>query len=81
AMVVFPSPCTGQLQVRANEVMGTFRVHDMMGRSMLEQRANGLTATLNLSLETGTYLLTVVTESGRLIRRKFIVQANSSFGR
>lgn len=81
AMVVFPSPCTGQLQVRANEVMGTFRVHDMMGRSMLEQRANGLTAILNLSVETGTYLLTVVTESGRLIRRKFIVQANSSSGR
>lgn len=81
ALVVFPSPCSGILRVRCQEVLRTLRVHDMMGRCIVEQGSRDRSATLGLSVKTGTYLLSVLTESGLWMRRKFIVQEGASTGR
>ncbi len=70
---VFPNPSNGQFKIvlPANVTMETVEVLDLMGKLVYQTAATGHTVTLQLpsQLARGTYLLSVQTDHGTVVRR------------
>lgn len=73
---IFPNPADQRLNITLTEPVGTFRIHDALGRTIdteIENMAPGLCSIDTSYLPNGTYFLHLATENGRQVQR-FVVQ-------
>lgn len=64
SLVVYPNPANNVLNITANENITHLVLNNLLGQKVMEQKANGTNAQLNVSsLAAGTYLLQVTAGS------------------
>ena len=73
-VILMPNPASGWMTVISSYLPSRYEVYDMKGVRVLEQKAKGISAKIDLSgLERGTYVLAVHLSHG-VVTKKLTVE-------
>ena len=73
-LVVFPNPAKDNLNISYTSVIQSIKVVDAIGKILYSQKCNSNAITIQLKdLNTGSYLLEISTEEGKLYKRIAVI--------
>lgn len=70
---LYPNPSAGSFVVQCDDLIQQLQLHDLSGRLLLDTKPGTKSALLeNLNRPSGLYLLTVITQAGRAVKKLII---------
>ncbi|MEQ8471790.1 MAG: T9SS type A sorting domain-containing protein [Marinoscillum sp.] len=72
--LVYPNPVVGQVKLNSLQGISKVQVHALDGRKVLDMKLKETDDNLNISLESGVYVLRAIYRDGKILTEKIIIQ-------